>query len=101
MHWLKCIHILDGIYINAHIPYKKRTFYQNRKSTLSQNVLAVVTLNLCYYYVLLGWERSAHNSRVLTDKVVNQKFSVLEKKYYLSNTGYCNFDYAMIPYQGI
>ena len=96
-----CLGALDGTHIDTHIPYEKRTPYRNRKGTLSQNVLAVVTFDLCYCYVLPGWEGSAHDSRVLTDAVVNHGFSVPEEKYYLADAGYCNSDYAMIPYRGI
>lgn len=92
---------MDRTHIDAHISYEKRIPYRNRKGTLSQNVLAIVTFDLRYCYVLPGWEGSAHDSRVLTDVVVNHGFSVPEDKYYLADAGYCNSDYAMIPYQGV
>ena len=92
---------LDRTHIDVYIPYKKRTPYKNYKGTLSQNVIAVVTFNFCYCYVLPRCERFVHDNRILTDAVVNHGFSVLEKEYYFANAGYCNSDYAMIPYWDI
>lgn len=82
-----CLGALDGTHIDAHIPYR------NRKGTLSQNILAVVTFDLRYCYVLPGWEGSAHDSRILTDAVSNHG------KYHLADAGYCNSDSVMIPYR--
>ena len=96
-----CLRALDGTHIEAYVPYKKRILYRNHKRTLSQNVLAVMTFYLQYCYILPGWERSAHDSRVLTDVVGNHGFKVPKNKYYLADAGYPNFDYVMIPYQGI
>ena len=64
-------------------------------------MLVVVTFDLCYCYVLPEWERFVHDSRVLIDVVVNHGFSIPKEKYYLTNAGYCNFDYTIILYQGI
>lgn len=97
----ECFGALDGTHIHAHVPYEKRIPYRNRKGTLSQNVLAVITFDLRYCYVLPGWEGSAHDSRVLTDAVANHGFSVPEDKYYLADAGYSNSDYVMIPYRGV
>ena len=38
-----------------------------RKHTTTQNVLAVVDFDLRFTYVLVGWEGSAHNARILAD----------------------------------
>lgn len=38
-----------------------------RKHTTTQNVLAAVDFDLCFYYVLAGWERSAHDALILAD----------------------------------
>lgn len=51
-----CLGALDRTHIDAHVSYEKRMPYRNRKGTLSQNILAVVTFDLRYCYVLPGWE---------------------------------------------
>lgn len=96
-----CLGALDGTHIEAHIPYEKRIPYRNRQGTLSQNVLAVVTFDLRYCYVLPGWEGPAHDTRVLTDAVANHGFSVPGNKYYLGDAGYSNSEHIVIPYRGV
>lgn len=54
--------------------------------------------DLCYYYIILKWEKPINNSRVLIDVVVNHQCLVFEDKYYLANARYCNSDYFMILY---
>ena len=49
-----CLDALDGTHILAHIPYANRIPYRNRKGFLSQNVLAAVTFDLQYCYILPG-----------------------------------------------
>ena len=41
--------------------------FRGRKGGTTQNVLAAISFNLKFTYVLVGWEGSAHNSRVLND----------------------------------
>jgi len=41
--------------------------FRGRKERALQNVLAAITFNLKFIYVLAGWEESAHNSRVSGD----------------------------------
>ena len=93
--------VLDETHISAHIPYANQIPYRNRKGFLSQNVLAAVTFDLRYCYILPGWEGSVHDSRVLVDAVQNQGFVVPEEKYFLADAGYSNSDYVMISYRGV
>lgn len=90
--------ILNQTHINIHILYKKCTFYQNYISILLQNIFTIIIFDLCYYYILPKKERLVYDSRVLIDIVVNHRFSVPKDKYFFTNTGYCNSDYAMISY---
>ena len=41
--------------------------FRSRKDGTTQNVLAAISFDLKFTYVLAGWEGSAHNSRVLND----------------------------------
>lgn len=83
------------------MPAKDTPPYQNRKDTLSQNVLAVCGHDMLFYYVLPGWEGSAHDAKVLGDAIEKKGFKIPEGKFYLADAGYSNTDYMMIPYPGI
>jgi len=50
---------LDGTHISSRPPSSIRARYRNRKSGVSQNVLAATTFNMHFCYILSGWEGSA------------------------------------------
>lgn len=39
--------------------------YRNRKQVISQNVFVACTFSMRFTYVLVGWEGSAHDGRLL------------------------------------
>ena len=65
------------------IPLELQLQYQNRKSTLLQNVLAVCNFDMHFVYILAGWEGSAYDSRVLTDATAFRGFITPTGKYWL------------------
>jgi len=65
-----CIGALDGTHIDAVVPNTPEFGpYRNRKKVMSQNILGVVDFDMCFIYKLAGIEGSAHDSRVLVDKL--------------------------------
>ena len=44
--------------------------FHGRKNGTTQNVLATISFDLKFTYVLAGWEGSAHDSHVLNDAFV-------------------------------
>jgi hypothetical protein len=46
--------------------------FRSRKNALTQNVLAAVTFDLKFSYVLAGWEGSAHDATILADALQRQ-----------------------------
>jgi hypothetical protein len=46
--------------------------FRGRKHTTTQNVLAAVSFDLRFTYVLAGWEGSAHDALILTDALSRQ-----------------------------
>jgi hypothetical protein len=54
---------IDG----THVPVKIQGKFRDRKEGTTQNVLAAITFDLKFIYVLAGWEGSAHDSQVLGD----------------------------------
>ena len=63
-----------------------------------QNILVVCNFDISFVYILLGWEGSAHNRRVLSDAQNYYNFNILKSKYWLKNTGYRNSKYIISLY---
>lgn len=94
-----CIGALDGIHVLAHVLAEEASSYRNRKSALTQNVLAVVTFDVQFYHVLVGWEGSAYDERVMKDAEV-RGFRAPEGKKWLANAGNPNSDLYLASYRG-
>ena len=70
---------------------------------MSQNVFAVVDMDMQYLYVLVSWKNLMHNVHVLNN-ALNLKYKVFEPpadKYFLGNVGYFNCKYFLMPYKSI
>ena len=53
--------------------------FRGHKDGTTQNVLAAISFDLKFTYVLAGWEGSAHDSHVLNDAFVRPgRFSIPE-----------------------
>uniref|UniRef100_A0A2N9IJ78 DDE Tnp4 domain-containing protein n=1 Tax=Fagus sylvatica TaxID=28930 RepID=A0A2N9IJ78_FAGSY len=64
---IDCVGAIDGTHIHASVPIEIQGRFRGRKDGTTQNVLAAITFDLKFCYVLAGWEDSAHDSRVLDD----------------------------------
>jgi len=51
----------------AKVPAKMQAAFRGRKNAPTQNVLAAVSFDLKFTYVLAGWEGSAHDVTILAD----------------------------------
>jgi hypothetical protein len=58
---------IDGTLVRASIPTEMQIRFCGRKDGMVQNVLAAITFDIKFSYVLASWEGSAHDSRVLND----------------------------------
>ncbi|WVZ88469.1 LOW QUALITY PROTEIN: hypothetical protein U9M48_034989 [Paspalum notatum var. saurae] len=124
-----CIGALDGTHVRACVPAKSVDRFRGRKSYPTQNVLAVVDFDLCFTYVLSGWEGSAHDSLVLQDALsrpnglkipegnngfwkllrsLHKKSWTLHliltldvEKFYLADAGYATRPGILPPYRGV
>lgn len=74
--------------------------FRNQKGYILQNGLGVVDFNLCFTFVLVGWEGSAHDGRVLLDAIAKGLFVHLGR-YYLGDAGYAWTRYCLTPYRGV
>uniref|UniRef100_A0A803N625 DDE Tnp4 domain-containing protein n=1 Tax=Chenopodium quinoa TaxID=63459 RepID=A0A803N625_CHEQI len=83
------------------VPIEDRPRYRDRKGNLSTNVLATCDPNLRFTYVLLGWEGSASDLRVLRDAFRRPNgLKVPKNRYLLVDLGYSNAEGFLAPYKG-
>jgi hypothetical protein len=59
--------VIDGTHVPVNVPVEIQGKFRGRKEGTTQNILAAITFDLKFIYVLAGWEGSAHDSRVLDD----------------------------------
>ena len=62
-----CVGTIDDTHVRASVPPEMQGRFRGRKDGTTQNVLAAISFDLKFTYVLAGWEGSAHDSRVLND----------------------------------
>ena len=67
-----CVGAIDGTHVCASVPPKIQGMFHGCKDGITRNVLAVISFDLKFTYVLTGQEDSAHDSRVLNDAFVGQ-----------------------------
>jgi len=58
---------IDGTLIPANVLVEIQGKFRGLKEGTTQNVLAAISFDLKFIYVLASWEGSAHDSRVLGD----------------------------------
>ncbi|KAI0526785.1 hypothetical protein KFK09_002376 [Dendrobium nobile] len=59
-----CIGAIDGTHVDARIPVEYQIPYIGRHHSPTQNVMAVCDFNMCFTFVAVGWEGSAHDARI-------------------------------------
>ena len=63
---------MDGTHVSCIPPSQYAERYRNRHATLSHSVLAVVSFDMQFTYIMSGVEGSAHDSRVLELVLLDQ-----------------------------
>ena len=54
----------------VHIPTNKQTLYRGcGRGECPQNIVVICDLNLIFTYVVVGWEGTTHESRILIETV--------------------------------
>ncbi|KAF4976386.1 hypothetical protein FZEAL_6938 [Fusarium zealandicum] len=92
-----CIGTLDGTHVAAKVPAAHRTKFWNRKSSISQNVLAAVRIDGTFSYVLAGAEGAMHDS-TLTRIATSRSFRIPEGRFYLGDAGFGLQQGILVPY---
>ncbi|KAI8550910.1 hypothetical protein RHMOL_Rhmol06G0144000 [Rhododendron molle] len=74
--WFKdCVGAIDGTHIDAWVLASRELAFRGRKSTKTQNVMAVCSFDMKFTFVYPGWEGSAHDGRVFFAAVSNPDFN--------------------------
>ena len=69
-----CICAIDGTHIIAILPPIEQIPCIGRKGAPTQNVMAVCDFNICFTFVMVGWERSTHDTRIFLDAIRDPKY---------------------------
>ncbi|KAK8957066.1 hypothetical protein KSP39_PZI000735 [Platanthera zijinensis] len=86
-----CIGAIDGTHVDARVPVEDQVAYIGRHGTTTQNVMAVCDFNMCFTFVVAGWEGSAHDSRIFNRAITDRNSNFPHPppgKYYLVDAGY-------------
>ncbi|XP_010274186.1 PREDICTED: uncharacterized protein LOC104609543 [Nelumbo nucifera] len=102
--WFKdCIGAIDGTHVSAWVPQQQQIPYKGRKSKCTTNVMAACSFDMHFTFVYVGWEGSAHDSRVLSEAISRPDLQFPHPptgKYYLVDSGYSNMIGYLTPYSG-
>ncbi|KAG8483114.1 hypothetical protein CXB51_022032 [Gossypium anomalum] len=102
-HFKDCIGAIDGTHIAAILPPNEQVPYIGRKGIPTQNVMAVCDFNMCFTFVMAGWEGLAHDTRIFLDAIRDPKYKFPHPpngKYYLVDSGYPQMKGYLGPYRG-
>lgn len=89
--------------MKARLPQGQEGAFIGRKGYATQNILAIVDFNMCFTFVLAGWEGSAHDNRIFGEALRRQELNFPHPtgdKYYLVDAGYTHMRGYMGPYKG-
>ncbi|OJA11827.1 hypothetical protein AZE42_11404 [Rhizopogon vesiculosus] len=84
---------IDGTHIACHPFGEDRHAARDRNGNFSQNCLAACSFNLCFTYMLSGWDGSAADAHAID-------FTIPEGKYYLADAEFGSCDGLLVPYPG-
>ncbi|XP_028051114.1 uncharacterized protein LOC114255783 [Camellia sinensis] len=64
-----CVGAIDGTLVDAWVSALRQNIFRGRKSTVSQNVLAVCDFDMLFTFINSRWDDSAHDNVVLVDSI--------------------------------
>ena len=74
-----CVGAIDDTHVHASVPPEIQGRFRGHKDGTTQNVLATISFDLKFTYILAEWEGSTHDSHVLNDAFARPGgFSILE-----------------------
>ncbi|CAK8568965.1 unnamed protein product [Lathyrus sativus] len=96
-----CIGAIDCTHVRVKVPIELAPRYRGRKDYPTQNVLATYSLDLKFTYVLVGWEGTASDSRIVKSALARaHPLKVPQGKYYPGDAGFPLKACLITPYRG-
>lgn len=88
---------INGTHVDAHVPKNKKVAYIERCGSFTQNIMVACDFNICFTFVMVGWEYSTHDSRIFHFATQNHQYNLAflpQVSQYLSelNNKSCNID---------
>ncbi|XP_019158198.1 PREDICTED: uncharacterized protein LOC109154913, partial [Ipomoea nil] len=99
-----CIGCIDGTHIAACIPEVDQLRYRGRKGIPTFNVMAACNFDMCFTFISVGWEGSAHDTRVFLHAINTPSMNFPKPpqgRYYLVDKGYPDKQGYLVPYPRI
>ncbi|XP_031108447.1 uncharacterized protein LOC116012916, partial [Ipomoea triloba] len=99
-----CIGCIDGTHIAACIPEADQLRYRGRKGIPTFNVMAACDFDMCFTFISVGWEGSAHDTRVFVHAISTPSMNFPKPpqgRYYLVDKGYPDKQGYLVPYPRI
>lgn len=97
-----CIGVIDGTHFRVKVSSTEAPKYRGRKDYPTQNVLAACTFDLRFSYVLVGWEGTASDSRIIKSALTRDHcLKIPEGKYYLVDAGFMLKSGLITPYRNV
>ncbi|XP_058183352.1 uncharacterized protein LOC131301200 isoform X2 [Rhododendron vialii] len=97
-HFKDCIGAIDGTHIKAHPPTDDPIQkWIGRKGYPTQNIMAACDFDMCFTFVLSGWEGNAHDTRIFYDCIRNPALNFPTPQ---GDAGYPNTRGYLAPYKG-
>ncbi|XXG82524.1 hypothetical protein AAC387_Pa10g0452 [Persea americana] len=93
-----CVGAIDGTHIPAWVRLEDQVRFRNRKGGLSQNVMAIVSFDMCFQYICVGWEESASDSKILQHVVWRRAHNRLRVP---TDADYANTRGFLAPFRGV
>ena len=91
---------MDGFHVPVVVPIKIQAEFWDRKNQTSTNNLVVVNFDRRITYLLVGWEGSCHDARLLSN-ARDRGFIIPHGKFVLADAGFRNEKDVLTPYRGV
>ena len=91
---------IDSSHISAFVPADLQARYRDHSGNLTQNVLAACTFDMCFCYILAGWEGSAADSAIF-EHAQASSFIVPKGYYYLADARFPLCDILLVPFRSV
>ncbi len=91
---------IDGTHFQSSCSAEERHAARDRKGGLTQNCLAACSWDLCFLYIMAGWEGSVADATMFS----NARYTDLRiphGKYYIADAGFALGDALLTPYRGV